>query len=316
LEPGPTLFVTAALHGDELNGTGIVRELMLDRSLELRAGTLILVPVVNILGFDRHSRYLPDRRDLNRCFPGSASGSLARRTARVVFDEIVARSDYGVDLHTAAVRRTNFPNVRADLSNAGARRLAEAFGCEYVVASKGPEHSLRREATGAGCPVILFEGGEIWKMEPSIIHVGVQGIKNVMIDLGMIEGQRVRPAFSGIVDTTRWIRAEQGGVLQFHVGPGDVVSQGAAMATSTGLLGEEQSTLIAPFDGVVIGMTTLPAATPGEPVVHLGKLARISRIERIRAGLPEEHPHGRTMGDLATNVLVTDAAEADPELPD
>lgn len=127
---GPVVFVTAAVHGDEINGTGAVRSLILDATFELQAGALILVPVVNLLGFDRHSRYLPDRRDLNRCFPGSLKGSLASRMARIVFDEVVARSDFGIDLHTAAVRRTNFPNVRADITNAETRRFAEAFGSE------------------------------------------------------------------------------------------------------------------------------------------------------------------------------------------
>ena len=135
---GPVVFVTAALHGDEINGTGAVRQLIRDADFRLLRGAVILVPVLNLLAFDRHSRYLPDRRDLNRSFPGSASGSLASRMAHIIFDEIVTRSDYGIDLHTAAIRRTNYPNVRGDLTNPQVRRLAESFGSEIILNGKGP----------------------------------------------------------------------------------------------------------------------------------------------------------------------------------
>ncbi len=143
-EPGPVVFVTAALHGDEINGTGAIRQLIQDTELNLLKGSIIMIPVLNILAFDRHSRYLPDRRDLNRSFPGSSGGSLASRMARLIFEEIVGRCDYGVDLHTAAVRRTNFPNVRGDMQRPRVARLAEAFGTEIIIDGKGPEKALRR----------------------------------------------------------------------------------------------------------------------------------------------------------------------------
>ena len=157
-EDGPVVFVSAALHGDEINGTGAVRSLLMDSEFDVLRGSVILVPVLNLLGFDRHSRYLPDRRDLNRCFPGSATGSLAGRLAKVIFENIVLRSDFGIDLHTAAVRRTNYPNIRGDLSNPAVRRMAEAFGCELIVDGKGPKRALRPEATKVGCPTIIMEG--------------------------------------------------------------------------------------------------------------------------------------------------------------
>jgi uncharacterized protein len=139
IEDGPVVFVSAALHGDEINGTGAIRSLLMDPDFHVQRGSLILVPVLNMLGFERHSRYLPDRRDLNRCFPGSATGSLAGRLAKVIFDEIVLRSDFGIDLHTAAVRRTSYPNIRGDMSNPHVKRIAEAFGCELIIDGKGPK---------------------------------------------------------------------------------------------------------------------------------------------------------------------------------
>ena len=180
LEPGPTVFVTAALHGDELNGTGAIRSMLADPSWELSSGTLLMVPVLNVLGFERHSRYLPDRRDLNRCFPGNSTGSMASRLAKVIFDSIVRRCDYGIDLHTAAVRRTNFPNARADLDNPTCLKMAEAFGSGIILHGKGPKGSFRREATTAECPTIVVEGGEVWKVESSVADCMLRGVFNVL----------------------------------------------------------------------------------------------------------------------------------------
>jgi len=174
---GPVVFVTAALHDDEINGTGAIRQLIQDEELQLIKGSVIFVPVLNLLAFDRHSRYLPDRRDLNRSFPGSANGSLASRMAYTIFNEIVSRCDYGIDLHTASVRRTNYPNVRGDLSNPQIRRLSESFGSEIIINGKGPRGGFRRASCLAGCPTIIMEGGEVWKVEPGIVKTAVRGIK-------------------------------------------------------------------------------------------------------------------------------------------
>ena len=310
-EPGPAVFVTAALHGNEINGTGAIRSMIRDPAFRIRSGALILVPVLNILGFDRHSRYLPDGRDLNRCFPGSVGGSQASRLAHVIFNQIVSRCDYGIDLHTAAMRRTNFPNVRGDLSLPEVRRLAEAFGAEFIVAGAGPAGSLRRAACGAGCPTIILEGGEIWKVEPVIVETAVRGVANVLIEFGMLEGRPVRPARPTIIEKTKWMRADRGGFLQFHVRPGEVVTAGQPLATNASLLGEEQSVLTAPFPGVILGMTTLPAVSPGEPICHLGLLSDADDHSPA-----DQHTVGdlraRTIGDLATNVLVVDRESPPP----
>ena len=308
-EEGPVLFVTAALHGDEINGTGSIRQLVQDEDLNLLRGTVIFVPVLNLLAFDRHSRYLPDRRDLNRSFPGSNSGSLASRMARTIFDEIVSRADYGIDLHTASVRRTNYPNVRGDLRNPDVLRLAESFGCEVILNGKGPRGAFRREACLAGCPTIIMEGGEVWKVEPSIVETSVRGVKNVLRDLEMLEGEPLRPSYQVTVEQTKWIRAERGGFLKFHISPGDLIEEGQALATNTTLLGKEHSVLYAPFPSVVIGMTTLPATSPGEPVCNLGRIPdgidpnKLLRLRSRKAGLEE-----RLVDELSSNVLVEERA--------
>jgi len=312
VEDGPTVFVTAALHGDEINGAGAIRQLVQDEALQLKRGTLILVPVVNILGFERHSRYLPDRRDLNRCFPGSAEGSFAARMADHIFSEIVARSDYGIDLHTASVRRTNFPNIRADMNDDRVADLAEAFGCEIIINGKGPPGAFRREACAAGCPTIVLEAGEVWKVEPAIVEFALRGIKNVLINLDMLDGQPEKPPYHVIIEKTKWVRAEHGGFLQFYVSPGDIVRKGKAIAANTSLLGRQNDVLEAPFDAIVIGITTLPAVSTGEPVCHLARLPKgARRIEQIRRRLDEDSLHERLIDDLATNVWVVEPEAAE-----
>ena len=308
-EAGPVVFVTGALHGDEINGTGVIRQLIHDPTLKLLRGSLILVPVLNMLAFDRHSRYLPDRRDLNRFFPGSPKGSLASRLARIIFDEIVARSDYGIDLHTASVRRTNYPNVRADMGDPGAQRLAAAFGSEIIINSKGPQGSLRREATLAGCPTIVMEGGEVSKVEPGIVKSGTRGVKNVLRELQMLACAQESPPYQLVIERSKWLRAEHGGFMRFHARPGEVVAKGRLLATNTTLLGHPQTTICAPFDGVIMGMASLPAVNPGEPVFNLGKLPKGMQPDALRVLRREEDGHElRVSEQLASNVMVVTPA--------
>jgi len=313
-EDGPVIFVTAALHGDEINGTGAIRHLIMDDELQLDRGALVLIPVLNLLAFDRHSRYLPDRRDLNRSFPGSLSGSLARRMAHKIFTEIVSRCDYGIDLHTAAVRRTNYPTIRADLSSPEVKKLAEAFGSEVMMNGKGPRGSFRREACLAGCPVITMEGGEVWKVEPSIVESSIRGIKNVLRNFEMLSGDADNPGYQIVVERSKWVRADRGGFLQFHVKPGDVIEADAALATNSTLLGRERSVLRAPFNAVVIGMTTLPAVSPGEAVCHLAELPDDMTPEQIQKLRTRSDIHDEQIAeDLSTNIVVTERQEEDSE---
>lgn len=309
-EKGPVVFVTAALHGDEINGTGSIRQLLQDDDFRLLKGAAIFVPVLNLLAFERHTRYLPDRRDLNRSFPGSENGSLASRMAHVIFDEIVTRCDYGIDLHTAAVRRTNYPNVRGDLTDLRVRWLAESFGTEIIIDSKGQKGTFRREACLAGCPTIIMEGGEVWKVEPGISETTVRGIKNVFRRLEMLEGEIERPNYQVVIRRSKWVRAERGGFLQFHVKPGEIIEKGQPLATNTTLLGREHNLLHAPFNAVVIGMTSLPAISPGEPICNLGKLSgEYNLSELYRERYEEGGLEQRVSEDLASNVLVVESSD-------
>ena len=310
-EDGPTVFVTAALHGDEINGTGAVRTLVQDETFRLSRGSVILVPVLNLLGFDRHSRYLPDRRDLNRCFPGSRKGSLASRMARRIFRSIVARSNYGIDLHTASVRRTNYPNVRADMSTPEVRRIAQAFGTEVILDGKGPKGAFRREACRVDCPTIVMEGGEVWKVEPTVVDSAVRGVRNVLFELGMLEHAPQTPGYQLVLQQSKWVRADLGGFLQFHVQPGELVENDQPLATNTNLLGELTNVVTAPFTGIVLGMTTLPAIGPGEPICNIGRLpagtdlASLGKLRQADDGFKEAVLH-----ELATNVMITDPGES------
>ncbi len=309
-EDGPVVFVTAALHGDEINGTGAIRSLIQDEKFDILRGSLILVPVLNLPAFDRHSRYLPDRRDLNRSFPGSASGSLASRMAKIIFDEIVMRSDYGIDLHTAAVRRTNYPNVRGDLSNPEVRKLARSFGAEITLDKQGPKGALRREACRVGCPTIIMEGGEVWKVEPGIVESATRGIRNVLRSLEMLDSEPEEPDFRVVIKKTKWVRAVKGGFLQFHVKPGDIVEKGQPLATNTTLLGRDRNVLEAPFDSIVIGMTSLPAISPGEPLCNLGKLPSRATPDALRSARSNANSlEQKVSNDLASNLLVVDPAD-------
>lgn len=274
--PGPIVFFTGVVHGDELNGLGIIRELMFDNELELKRGVVIAVPVVNVVGMDGHNRYLPDRRDPNRCFPGSARGSLTSRLTHLIHTEVIRQCDVGVDLHTAAVRRTNYPNIRADLDDPTVAELARAFGLDLIVHSRGPAGSLRREACRRAIPTIVLEAGEVWKIEPSVVEIGVRGSRNLLRHLRMISTKAERAKFQLEVRKSTWVRAEYGGILKYHAQPGDVVRAGQLIATNQTIFGVVQNELHAPADGIVQGCATMPAVTPGEPVFHIAR---------------SEHPH-------------------------
>ncbi len=301
---GRWFLLRPLFHGDELNGTGAIRHLLSDPEFVLLRGSVICVPVLNLLSFERHSRYLPDRRDLNRCFPGIENGTQASRLAHKLFEEIVRRCDYGIDLHTAAVRRTNFPSLRADYSDPEVARLARAFGCEIVLNGEGPKGALRREACRAGCPTIVMEGGEVWKVEPAIVKAAGRGVKNVLRELDMMDGELDRPSYQLVINKSRWVWAERGGFLQYHVKPGDLVDKGQTLATNTDLLGHEVGLLEAPFRGVVTGMTTLPSVSPGEPVFHLARLPKGTRAKKLREQREADSLERQLTQDLGSNILV------------
>ncbi len=311
-DPGPVLLLTAAIHGDELNGIGVIRRLILDPPFEVQAGTLVLVPVVNIFGLERQTRYLPDRRDLNRNFPGTVGGSLARRIALAVFQGLVTKADFIVDFHTAASGRTNFPNVRGDLTDPGVERLATAFGCSLVLESKGISGTLRYAATKAGHPTVIVEAGEVAKIEPSVVEFGVRGVGNVLIELEMTEGKSLSPLYRALVREHTWLRSDFGGLLQFHVAPGDVAVENQPIATCADLLGNEKGKILAPRDGVVLSLTTLPMVKPGDPVCHLAiPVDGVKPIQKALKKGDDSTLYQQLQDDLGTNIVVNEP-ESDP----
>jgi hypothetical protein len=262
--------------------------------------------VVNVFGFETNQRNLPDRRDLNRCFPGNLKGSLASRIAATFMREIIRKCDYGIDLHSAAQQRTNYPNVRGDCSLPAVKKIARAFGSELIVPNKGPVGSLRRSACRARCYTITVEAGAPSRMAPSVIEFGVQGVENVLIELGMLKGSPSKPLYQVQLEKTTWVRAQVGGILRFHILPGDLVESGQAIATNYGILGKEQNVLTSPVNGLVLGMATMPTVKPGEPVCHLGiPTTPLAKIRKSLKKPPLSSLHRKIRRQLASDISYT-----------
>jgi len=270
VESGPRMFVTAAVHGDELNGLAVCRELLDSLDPRELRGVLVVVPLVNVLGAQLHSRYLPDRRDLNRSFPGSTTGSLAARLARTIIDEVVVGSDVGVDLHTAANRRANVPQLRIDTSDPRSLELAIAFGARFVLDAAVRPGSLRETARAAGVTPLVYEGGETLRFEPHVVRVATHGVLRLLHHLGMRDiAPPPAPTPPLVMHESRWIRAERGGILDMHVSPGDQVEVGQPLWSATSPLGLERTTVKSSYYGYVVGGTTLPLVAPGDAVLHI-----------------------------------------------
>ncbi len=294
-KPGPVIFVSAAIHGDEINGVEIIRRLLRLPGLKRLRGTLIAVPIVNVHGFIQRSRYLPDRRDLNRSFPGHPSGSLASRIAHGFIEEIIAKADYGIDLHTGAVHRTNFPQIRVNLDVARNRELAHAFGAPLILDSRAVEGTLREYTSANNIPVLLYEAGEALRFDEASIRVGLRGIVNVLRKLEMLprssRPQREREPV--IAAGSQWVRAEGSGVLRTVAGLGEKVSKDQVLGYVSDTLGESETELLAPVGGLVIGKLNLPLVFEGEAVFHIARTrqagAAAAEWERLQTveDLPE-----------------------------
>jgi predicted deacylase len=272
---GPTLFISAAMHGDEIIGVEIIRRVLKLLNQQELSGTVLAVPVVNVLAFMHQSRYLPDRRDLNRSFPGSETGSLAARLAYLFLKEVVGNSDYGIDLHTGAIHRPNLPQIRADLSNPDNLRLAKVFGAPLFLDSKPTEGTLRAYTTAANKPVILYEACEALRFDETAIRIGVQGILNVLTELGMLP-PAPEPAPPGVTPVLAksdfWVRAPVSGILRAQAGLGDAVKKGQVLGVIGDPFGEQETPVTAPASGVVIGRVMLPLIYEGEAVFHIARV--------------------------------------------
>jgi predicted deacylase len=288
---GPTLFISAAVHGDEINGVEIIRRLLQSKSLKSISGTLLAIPIVNVHGFLNQSRYLPDGRDLNRCFPGSAKGSLAGRVANTFVQEIMQKCSHGIDLHTGSRHRSNFPQIRADFEQEGTLAMTEAFGVPVAMNSALRDGSLRACAGDLGIPVILYEAGEALRFDEVYIRPAVKGILSVMRQIGMLPARAHKTAPPPLVsDESYWIRAPESGVLRTLVKLGAKVDKGQVIAMVADPLGGMETGVAASQAGVVIGRTNLPLVYSGNALFHIARYGSNNKtVERQVEKFQEEH---------------------------
>jgi predicted deacylase len=279
--PGPCLFVCAAVHGDELNGVEIIRRLMKRRVLARIRGTVIAVPIVNVYGVIDRSRYLPDRRDLNRSFPGSGRGSLAARLADLFMNEIVAQCTHGVDLHTGALHRGNLPQVRGKLDDEETLRLARLFGVPVLINADLRDGSLREAAAARGIPMLLYEAGEALRFDELSIRAGVQGILNVMRGLDLLPPSRSRKRPSRepfVARSSSWVRAPASGIFRGIVSLGAHVKKDELLGTVAEPVGDTESEVRASHGGIVIGRSNLPLVLEGEALFHIASFEDLHQV--------------------------------------
>ena len=299
---GPTLFVSGAVHGDEIIGVEIIRRISRMKSVAKVKGTLVLIPVVNGYGFLGMSRYLPDRRDLNRVFPGTAGGSSASQLAYTFMQEIVSKSDYGLDLHSGAIHRENLPQIRANLNEPIVKDMAKAFGASVMLNSNLRDGSLREAAQAVGCQMLLYEAGEALRFNETAIRIGVKGVLGVMRHVGMLPKLKqrrtakldpIQPASS------HWLRAPMSGLMRAAHSLGDAIEKGAVIARISGPLGEVEEDVIAKHAGIIIGRTNLPIVNKGDALFHV---ARVKDLEDAESTI-------ETRTDTADNDPLFDGIE-------
>jgi predicted deacylase len=269
-EDGPKVWLDAAIHGDEVAGVEVIRQVMAGLDPKTFRGTIVAVPIVNVLGFMNGDRYLPDRRDLNRSFPGSRRGSLASRIAHLFMTEVVAACEVGIDLHTGSDRRSNLPQVRADLDDPRTRELAAAFGAPVMLHAKIRDGSLRHAAREEGATVLLYEGGEPLRFDDYAVESGVIGVRRVLAALGMTDPLDEGPVEPSLeCRSSSWVRARRSGILHLDAHLGQKVSEGERLGTLFDSFGKTLRAVYAHRDGIVIGRTEAPLVNSGDAVVHI-----------------------------------------------
>lgn len=279
---GPTIFISAAIHGDELNGIEIIRRVRNLNTLKSIRGTIIFVPIVNIYGMMNLSRYMPDRRDLNRSFPGSDKGSLASRVAYTFYEEIVQQCDYGIDLHTASIHKTNLPQIRTNIKDEKALELAKAFGAPVILHSQLRDGSLREVAQEKNIPILLYEAGEALRFDEKSIKIGVRGVVNVLRTLEIVpkSNKRKRTKPSIVTKKSSWIRAIESGLVHTLKDLGDTVTKGDIIAYVHEAFEDDRYEIIAPFDGIIIGKSEIPLVHEGDALFHIASFSDLEDAEK------------------------------------
>lgn len=266
---GPVLLLLAGVHGDEINGVGIVREIIDLKLNKPISGTVICIPVFNIFGYLIQSREFPDGRDLNRMFPGSPTGSLASQFAYQFTEKIAPLVDYIIDFHTGGADRDNAPQIRCDLKNKRTLELAHIFNAPYIIHSKLIPKSLRETVYKMGKTILLFEGGKTKELDPRIIQAGVQGTKNIMTHLGMLEGEVQALLDSKIIKKTKWIRAQHSGMLKLNVSKSSKVKKKGLLGVIQDPFGEFKKKIYAPYNCYVFCVNTSPIVNKGDAILHV-----------------------------------------------
>jgi predicted deacylase len=288
---GPTMFISAAVHGDEIIGIEVIRRLLKTPLARKIRGTLLCVPVVNVFGLISHNRYLPDRRDLNRSFPGNPNGSLAGQLAHSFLEEVVKRCDVGIDIHSAAIHRTNLPQIRVSPDRERAMELAEAFSPPAIISTKLREGSLRGAARDLDVDVLLYEAGEALRYNEVAVRIGVKGTLRVMQHIGMISSNQAKPSRVPPVRSTAtyWVRAPQGGILRMLKALGERVDEGDILGYVSDPLGETESEIRGHKTGIIIGLANLPIVKRGDALFHIAEPAVLNtaqqRIEQLETDI-------------------------------
>lgn len=298
-QSGPVMFVSAAIHGDEVLGVEIIRRLMQTIEVSQINGTLMLVPVVNAFGFISHTRYLPDRRDLNRSFPGGSSGSFAARLANTFMTEIVLRAEIGVDLHTGSLHRSNLPQIRTDIAKGHSRELAEVFGAPIILNSNIRDGSLREAAQEVGVDVLVYEAGEALRFDEFAIRAGLKGVINLMRHKEMVsmEDELESNVTSVISNSSHWLRAPKSGIFRSLKKIGESVERDETIGIVNDPFGEDETDIVARASGIIIGQSNLPVTNQGDALIHV---ARVFNPE-IAENRVEEHEQ-----ELAETTLLDD----------
>jgi len=267
---GPTMLVMGGVHGDEINGVEIVRRALVSKLFEdLKCGSIIAIPLLNIYGFIHFSRDTPDGKDVNRSYPGSSSGSLSSRVARTITKKILPLVDNVVDFHTGGAARYNYPQVRYTSGDASSKKLAKIFNAPYVIESKPISKSLRKVTTGLKIPTIVYEGGESLRFDGLSIQKGLEGLERVMVHLKMKDGQTTDNQ-SIVIKKTTWIRASRAGIFTWYKNSGQYANEGEVLGVINDPYGFVEVPVTAKKSGYIIGHNNAPMVHLGDALFHIG----------------------------------------------
>lgn len=319
VDPGPTLCLTAAIHGDELNGVEIVRKVLSNLSADSLSGTVIGVPIVNLLGFTRGSRYLPDRRDLNRYFPGNPNGSSASRIAHAFFNDIVQHCDLLIDLHTGSLNRTNMPQIRANLSDPKVVELTTKFGSTAVLNSRKLSGNLRSAASSQGIPAVALELGEPGSLQEDQVTAGVKIIESAMRALDMSGGAWTIGGAQPVYYSSRWVRVNYGGLLIGKVDVGKRIRKGDVLGKLVNPLSNETYDIVSPHSGRLLGKALNQFMLPGYAAFHIGIVASeedaVEEAKQLECGvLPPESDAPQLAGNCPNPENIPESDEIELEL--